>query len=90
MIWIFVGIIAILLLSFYNLVAKLFSSEISSLYAIPFVSLGVFIAGMISILTTKVISIENLKFSINGAALAIFAGLLWGLGGIFYFLMFWA
>ncbi|MBP7859774.1 hypothetical protein KA001_02340 [Patescibacteria group bacterium] len=86
--WLNFGIIALILLTAYNLVSKLFSSRISSLYALPFISLGVFIAALISLFVIKFGNIPNLIFSKEGSLLAILAGLLWGLGGIFYFFMF--
>ncbi len=86
--WFVAGLIAVSFLTAYNFISKLFSSKISSLYAIPFVAIGVLVAALVSYVLTRTIHFENLVFSKNGALLAMLGGLLWGLSGIFYFLMF--
>lgn len=80
------GITALVALSGYNLVLKLTSAKISSLYALPFVAFGVLLVSMIGLLFSH--SAGELTFSKQGVWFAIATGALWGVGQIFYFWMF--
>lgn len=86
MTWLEYGIAALITLSDYNLVLKLTSSKISSLYALPFVAFGVFLISLVGLLFSK--GASALLFSKQGVWMAVATGGLWGIGQIFYFWMF--
>ena len=84
--WLSFGIAALVALSGYNFVLKLTSPKISSLYALPFVALGVLLVSLVGLLFTR--NANGLIFSKQGMWMAMITGGLWGVGQIFYFWMF--
>jgi len=84
--WISFALAALLALSGYNLVLKITSTKISSLYALPLVALGVFIVSLLGLLLSR--NLEGLSYTRQGLWLSVATGALWGVGQIFYFWMF--
>lgn len=88
MTWLVTALLATIGLSSYNFVLKLSSSKISSFYALPFLATGAFIVGLLGLVFAKVSSLEGLLFTKQGALYALVTGILWGIGEVFFFLMF--
>lgn len=86
--WLTSAVLAILGLASYNFVLKLTSSKISVFYGLPIIGLGVLISSLLGLIFVKLSNSQNLQFSTNGLFLALLTGFLWGIGEIFFFLMF--
>lgn len=86
--WQLTAIATIAVFSFYNFLQKLVSSRINAVLALPFVAGGVFLASLLGLLFSRLLSQNNSLFTRQGATYAFLAGALWGVGQIFFLLMF--
>lgn len=86
--WLTTAILAIIFLSAYNFVLKLTADKISNFYGLPLIAFGALIMGIIGTLLTKVFRIGNLTYTNKGVLFALATGLIWGIGELFFFLVF--
>jgi len=86
--WIVSALLAILGLASYNFVLKITSTKISVFYGIPLIGLGVLMSSLLGLVFIKLTNTNNLLFTKNGLLMALLTGFLWGIGEIFFFLMF--
>jgi len=85
--WLISAILAIVFLSAYNFAFKSSSSEISNFYGVPFVAGGALLTGLAAVALIKFFRVGSL-YTNKGALLASAAGIIYGIGLLFCFVVY--